>query len=136
MIGIRGGFATVSCVALALGAVAPPAALAASFSFTGKEQEYAVPAGVTRVHVVAVGASGNSVGSGMEISAGGQGAVLTADVPLPSGTSTLYVEVGGNGIFVVSANDSTSGGFNGGGGGPSRVAAHRISGLFPAIRHV
>jgi uncharacterized repeat protein (TIGR01451 family) len=38
-------------------------------------------------------------------------------VPLPAGTSTLYVEVGGAGTLAGSDQGPTPGGFNGGGGG-------------------
>lgn len=47
---------------------------------------------------------------------GGRGARLTADVPVPSGQTTLYVEVGGVGNYSPGA-PSTAGGFDGGGGG-------------------
>jgi hypothetical protein len=59
---------------------------------TPAEQRYAVPAGVTTVHVAATGAAGaRGAGSG---GVGGVGATVVADVPLPAGTATLYIEVG------------------------------------------
>ena len=87
-------------------AVATPAVQAApattTFSYTGAEQTYPVPAGATAVTVTAVGAPGAFPGSILS----GFGASVTATVPLPAGTATLYVEVGGPGA---------QGGFNGGG---------------------
>jgi hypothetical protein len=74
-----------------------------SYSFTNAEQTYTVPAGVLRVHIQAAGAPGAALQG-----AGGEGALITADVPLAPGTTTLYVEVGGSGV---------DGGFNGGGAG-------------------
>ncbi len=79
-----------------------------SFASFG-EQTFAVPAGVSSLKVVAVGAPGGSGGS-----AGGLGATATASVAVTPG-STLYVEVGsagnnGNGT-------ASNGGYNGGGTG-------------------
>jgi len=52
------GITLVGC--LALGLLGAPSALAeeAKFSYTGAEQEFKVPAGVTSVNVLAVGAKG------------------------------------------------------------------------------
>jgi hypothetical protein len=74
------------------------------FAATGAEQPWSVPAGVTRIHVIAVGGAG-----GLQ---GGLGAVATADLGVVPG-STLYVNVGGSAT-------AAQGGFNGGGdaGGP------------------
>src|SRR5215831_3049353 len=91
----------------ALAAAVTPAS---TFASTGAEQTYAVPAGATAVTIIAVGAPG---GAGSGGTAGGTGAVVTATVPLPAGTTTLYVEVGGAGT---TAPESNAGGFNGGGG--------------------
>src|SRR5579875_664528 len=109
--------------AIALGVVAvvlgvrpgvPPAARAAvsvTFTSTGSEQTFVVPAGVTSLHVVVVGAPGGQGGIGG--GAGGKGAVVTADIAVTPG-QTLYIEVGGaggDGAF------GGAGGFNGGGNG-------------------
>jgi hypothetical protein len=63
------------------------------------------------VSITAVGGSGSSnvASDGTLVAAGGKGARVTATVPLPAGTTTLYVEVGA---------PSVKGwpGFNGGGG--------------------
>jgi len=98
-----------SALATALG---PAAARATEFTYTGSEQTWSVPAGVTGVQIVAVGAPG---GGG----SGGEGAIVRTDVQLPAGSQTLYVEVGGAGEQATGPFDpATSGaGFNGGGGG-------------------
>jgi hypothetical protein len=93
-----------------------------TYSYTGSEQSFTVPAGVGSVRVTAVGAPGGTATCGFG-SCGGAGAVVTATVGLQSGTDTLYVEVGGTGqedgghAF----NGGGSGAFAGGGGGASDV---------------
>ena len=55
-----------------------------SFTFTGKEQTFTVPAGVTAVKIVAAGASGPSgrySGSGSGYYQGGNGGLVTATIP-------------------------------------------------------
>lgn len=78
------------------------------YLFTGDEQTYTVPAGVSSVRITAVGAPGNASST----AAGGRGAVVTATVGVSAG-ATLYVEVGGTGAAEPTAN------FNGGGPGGS-----------------
>jgi hypothetical protein len=81
-----------------------------TFEYTGAEQCYTVPAGVTEVRVAAVGAPGEAPGVFMSES-GGYGATVGALVPVTPG-QTLYVEVG------------DKGGFNGGGtGGAGNVGS-------------
>ena len=76
---------------------------------TGGEQHFAVPAGVTELHVVASGGrGGDSTYLGRRIT-GGLGALVSATLPVSAGQD-LYVEVGG-------AGDGAAGGFNGGGAG-------------------
>jgi Glycine rich protein len=83
-----------------------------TFSYTGAEQSWQVPAGVSSVQVTAVGGSGSSnVAADGTTVAGGKGAKVTATVPVPAGTTTLYVEVGAP---VLTSNA----GFNGGAGQP------------------
>jgi glycine rich protein len=92
-----------------------PAAQAdtATYVFTGTEQAFIVPAGVTTVHVVAVGAQG---GTGFANPFGGAfGAESSADVPVTPG-QLLYVEVGGMGGSPSTATAGAAG-FNGGGAG-------------------
>ena len=76
-----------------------------TFKYTGAEQILTVPAGVTSIHVVATGAAGGTASDGG--TPGGQGAVVSGDLPVKTGL--LYIEVGGSG--------SGAGGFNGGGNG-------------------
>jgi hypothetical protein len=104
-----------------LGSSAPPALAAgscqtgavAAFSFSGSEQCYTVPAGVTSVQVVAVGAPGGSGGTS------GLGAVVSGRLSVTP-SETLFVEVGGSGSAL---NASAAGGFNGGGAPGSFAAA-------------
>lgn len=89
-------------------APASAGAVTQTFSYTGAQQTLMVPAGVSSVHVVAVGGRGGTV-------TGGFGAVVSGDLPVTPG-EILFVEVGGNGL---NGGVSSAGGFNGGGdGGP------------------
>jgi len=101
--------------ALALSATASAAADTVSFSFTGGEQTFVVPAGVTGLHVVAVGARGGGASGLASGAEGGFGAVVSGDVAVSPG-ETLYVEVGGAGGKGTGTGTGT-GGFNGGGAG-------------------
>jgi hypothetical protein len=92
-------------VIVALGAFATSAS-AAVFPYTGAEQTYTVPPGVTLVHIAAVGGEGAASMNTFGV-AGGFGATASEDLPVTPG-QVLYVEVGGNG---------STGGFNGGGTG-------------------
>ena len=73
-------------------------AVAQTFSYTGGEQSYLVPAGVTTLHVVVVGAPGGQE-PGVTSLPAGLGAVVSADLPIPLGQTVLYVEVGGAAAF-------------------------------------
>ncbi|WGY01886.1 PASTA domain-containing protein [Nocardioides sp. QY071] len=113
-------FSLIFILSLAIGgltAVAPAGAEASTaratpqsvtFLPTGGEQTFAVPAGVTTLHAVAVGGRGGNGASG---GAGGYGALVSADLSVAPG-QILYLEVGGNGVGAL-------GGFNGGGAGGS-----------------
>ena len=84
-----------------------PAAQATStgFSYSGAEQLYTVPAGITAVTITAVGAPGAAYsGSGPA----GRGASVTATEPVTAG-QTLYVEVGGTGRISGSGFDGGAG---------------------------
>ncbi|HET7485217.1 MAG TPA: hypothetical protein VFJ64_07545 [Solirubrobacterales bacterium] len=115
-------------------AATPAQATTATFAFTGGEQTFVVPAGVTSVHVVAIGGSGGA----SEVSVpGGAAAQVTGDVVVTPG-QTLYVEVGGRGQ---TGAEGGAGGFNGGaaggggGGGASDVrTSPASSGLSPDHR--
>jgi hypothetical protein len=100
-----------------IAALSAPAASAATTSFTTTgEHPFTVPAGVTSVHVVAVGGKGGDVVSS---GAGGLAGTATADLAvIPS--ETLYAEVGGNGGDN-GAPAFGAGGANGGGAGGAGV---------------
>jgi len=109
-------------VVVVAAAVAAESASAQSmeFSYTGGEQTYTVPAGVSSLSITAVGAPGGAEthcealicppGFGPTVEAGlpaGRAAVVSGIVSVMPG-QTLYVEVGGTGGV-------PAGGFNGGG---------------------
>lgn len=86
-----------------------------TFSFTGAEQSFVVPDGVTALDVVAIGAAG---GSGLVSGSGGLGAKVNGTLAATPG-QTLYVLVGGT-PTAGSESDcyfdtACVGGFNGGG---------------------
>lgn len=97
----------------------------ATFGYTGTEQCYVVPAGVSEISVVAVGAPGGdgssrdpgTPGDGQTQSAAGYGAEVSSDLAVPA-DEVLYVEVGGPG-GAPQLNSTAGGGFNGGGAGGS-----------------
>lgn len=96
--------AVLSSGALAAGAHADTA----SYAITG-EYVFTVPANVTSVHVVAIGATGASgQTSGPPAAPGGLPGQVTGDVAVTPG-ETLYVEVAGAG------SSAGAGGYNGGG---------------------
>lgn len=76
-----------------------------TFEYTGAEQKFKVPSGVTSLKVIADGAAGSSTGRKF-----GHGGRTEATIPVTPG-ETLYVFVGGKGGY-------GAGGFNGGGGAP------------------
>src|SRR5262249_42775645 len=97
----------------------------ATFNFTGAEQTFVVPNGVTAIHVDAVGGRGG-MGDGGAV--GGFGAHATADLPVTAG-QVLFVLVGGNGNAGQEMANTSAGGFNGGGlGGASGGGACRGAG--------
>jgi hypothetical protein len=108
--------------------------LSETFTYTGGEQSFEVPAGVSAVNVVLVGGHGGSSSR-----PGGRGALVRGALKVVPG-QILYVEVGGNGP---SNGIYGSGGFNGGGEGAGGGAgasdlrtSPRASGLFPEPRLV
>jgi glycine rich protein/HYR domain-containing protein len=76
-----------------------------SYAYTGGEQTFVVPSGVTSVQVIAIGAAGGANGNG---NPGGEGAKVTGTLTGLSSGQTLYVEVG-------QQPDTASTAFNGGG---------------------
>ena len=91
-------------------------AVTQTFNFTGAEQPFVVPAGVTSIHVVAIGGHGGD--SGVSSGAGGAAARVGGDLSVTPG-QTLHVVVGGVGQDGV----GQTGGFNGGGDGGANAGA-------------
>ena len=83
-----------------------------TFNYTGAQQTWVVPAGVTSVNVVAEGAQGFDASGAL----GGRGGRATGTLAVTPG-QTLYIYVGGRGTFASGANVIMGGGFNGGGNG-------------------
>lgn len=81
-----------------------------SFPYTGSEQMFTVPAGVTSIYLNCLGASG-AAGDGPGGGAGGAGAQVSGLLSVTPG-EVLYLYVGGAGV-------AGTGGFNGGGNGGS-----------------
>ncbi len=79
-----------------------------TYSYTGAEQGFTVPTGVTTVSVTAVRAPGAA--DSFNDAAGGYGSAVHATITGLTGGTTLFVDVGGAGAGDV-------GGFNGGGQG-------------------
>ena len=105
-----GGSAAPGFFTAAPAPVRPAVGGATTFTYTGGEQSYEVPSGVSSVHVMAVGGRG---GGG-----GGFAAAVTADLSVDS-SQKLYVEVGGNGRNGAGGDPVFGGGAVGGsGGGP------------------
>jgi hypothetical protein len=100
-----GRFQTASTLAASRTARLGPSSLPGpkTFTYTGAEQSYRVPAGVVLVRVDAVGAFG-----GPDVNSGGLGLTLTAYLPVRP-RQVLYVEVGKAGVAGGAA------GFGGGG---------------------
>ncbi|GAA5140637.1 hypothetical protein GCM10023340_01080 [Nocardioides marinquilinus] len=95
-----------------------------TFGYTGAERAFTVPAGVTSLHVEAVGAEGgDGTTSEVEpaIGQGGRAARVTADLEVTPG-QVLYVRVGGEGGgFSTATYSSGAPGWNGGGTGGQTV---------------
>src|SRR5690242_9780006 len=78
-----------------------------TFNYTGAQQTFTVPAGITSIHVNMYGAKG---GDGQNAGTGGSGGRVQADYPVTPG-QTIYVFVGGAGANCAVC---ATGGFNGG----------------------
>ncbi len=131
-VGILCGFAGVL-----FAGVAAAQAATQTFNYTGGEQTFTVPAGITSLEVTAIGGHGGSAAA-----AGGTAAQVTGKLNVTPG-ETLYVEVGGNGANgnPNGGGSSVAGGFNGGapggagGGGASDVRTSPLAqGLSPEDR--
>ena len=97
-----------------------------SFAFTGAQRSFTVPAGVTRITVDAVGASGG-IGNRNNTNTPGLGEEVKATLSGLTSGETLYVYVGGAGgpgVDYIPAPGFNGGGpavYSGGGGGASDV---------------
>ncbi|RYY10684.1 MAG: hypothetical protein EOO36_20200, partial [Cytophagaceae bacterium] len=114
---LRTGRQWLRAAALVL-ALAPAVALAqtTTFSYTGTPQTYTVPAGTTRIAVVASGAAGGRV-STMQVRSLGARVQATLAV-VPGEVLTVVVgQQGADGSGRPSYNGGGSGGFGAGGGG-------------------
>lgn len=105
---------------LATGSASAAAKVTETFTSTGAEQSFVVPAGVTSVRVRAVGAAGETAVSESPFQGaapGGAGALVASSLPVTPG-ETLYVEVAASGF-----NGGGQVGFEGGGmgGGASDI---------------
>jgi len=134
-LGLLGFLLGSAMLTLLVGSAA--AATTTTFTYTGAEQTYSVPAGATAVVITAVGAPGSKAPGlpGEDSENGGKGASVTATVPVPAGTTTLYVEVGGAGIGSTlgcdgngrrAFNGGSASSSAGGGGGASDVRTTSI----------
>ncbi|MFI6097526.1 choice-of-anchor P family protein [Lentzea sp. NPDC051213] len=105
---------------------APPALadhfVSKTFHPNGGEQTYSIPAGVTKLRVVAIGGRGGNGADGGDGSApdGRPGYRATADLAVPSGVTQLVVAVGQNGGDGSGVNGGVAG-F--GGGAPGGLGA-------------
>lgn len=114
---LRAGRQWLRAAALVLG-LFPGLALAqtTTFGYTGSPQTYTVPAGITRIAVVASGAAGGRVSTQQVRSLGARVQVTLAVVP----GEVLTVVVGQQGIdgsYRASYNGGGGGGYGAGGGG-------------------
>ena len=108
------GVAVAAAVPLVLptqALAACPSATSMTFTATGAEQCYQVPAGERVVQVIAVGGMGG-VGDGGP--SGGSGARVSAGISVTGG-ETVWVEVGVNGVSEFNTGGPSA--FGGGGGG-------------------
>ena len=97
--------------ALPSGCTAVGSTVTCAYVFSGAQQTFVVPTGVTTLDATAIGAAGASGDT-----VGGSGAVATAALTVTSG-ATLFVVVGGTATTgsCLSASVDCVGGFNGGG---------------------
>lgn len=93
-----------------------------TFTYTGAQQVFVVPAGVTTLTVEVSGASGWSGAY-----AGGDGGYATGQLAVTPG-ETLYVYVGGQGTVSIGDAIPSGGGFNGGGHGMTNTNPNSVGG--------
>ncbi len=99
-----------------LALLVPVTASAQTFTYTGQEQDYTVPAGITILRVTAVGGDGGVTAA----DDAGHGASVSADLVVTPGEQ-LYVEVGGAGQGPPNGQGGLNGGGVGGNEGPTRT---------------
>ena len=100
-----------------------------TFSYTGSQQTFTVPSGVSTITIKVWGGQGGSGGywsSTTYCSTGGKGGYATGDLSVTAG-STVYVYVGGQGQSYATCQtrmngSSYEGGWNGGGSGQSSLS--------------
>ena len=100
-----------------------------TFSYTGSQQTFTVPSGVSTITIKVWGGQGGSGGyysSTTYCSTGGKGGYATGDLSVTAG-STVYVYVGGQGQSYATCQtrmygSSYAGGWNGGGSGQSSLS--------------
>lgn len=135
---IAGGLALASVTVAAPSAQAAPACtlvgttVTCVFTYTGTTEEWIVPAGVTEIDALTLGAQGGDVGDEIyTVATGGLGGSAAAPLPVTPG-DTLIVTVGGAGGSVGPCNAQSiggAGGFNGGGtGGGINLACEAAGG--------
>jgi hypothetical protein len=106
-----GGQASAAPTALPADCTQSGQTVTCSYGYTGSEQAFTVPGGVSMVQVTAIGAAGGGDGYG------GEGGLASAALTVTPG-ATLYAEVGGVGGGFTGVNSlGGPGGFNGGGNG-------------------
>jgi hypothetical protein len=104
------------------GASTPNAIVAATMPYTGADQTYTVPAGVTNLYIIAVGGPGGS-----DVSNGEDAGIVSGTLyGLTPGTD-LTVKVGGGG-GVRSGTTAGAGGWPGGGSGTSTPSGANLAG--------
>jgi hypothetical protein len=91
------------------------------FAYTGTEQSWVVPAGLTSIHVVLVGGKGGSNATGE--AAGGKAGEVSGDLAV-NPADTIYIEVGGSGLNGSANSSCSQPAFNGGGLCGSRSAGY------------
>lgn len=108
------------------GALKVNAQVTQTFSYTGSNQTFVVPTGVTSISVKIWGAGGAGASTG---GSGGSGALVKGTATVSAGQS-LVIVVGGGGSWSTSA--TSTGGFGGGGstGGPKGASGGGYSGIF------
>ena len=101
----------------------------ATFSYTGSQQTWTVPSGVTSITVEGYGAAGGAgESSGSTKSNGGLGGYLKTTISVTPG-DTLYINIGGVGESGANIGNAVSaGGFNGGGDSANSHSTDRNGG--------